>query len=186
MNMTHSEFLYAALEGRWTKGYQRCLQHIRRLMPAHRRYLEPFVGHPLFDIQQHTYSHTLLKDDRWKGGTFLASPIDTVSLGLALVLFTVWFFLVPIVYHQRMVSERVRTITSVDPMRWIIEQFRDVLYDGHPRPEPGAAVKAILFDNVLAWLTFAIAPLLNYLWALWDDRNEALHDKLCGTRVVEA
>jgi peptidoglycan/xylan/chitin deacetylase (PgdA/CDA1 family) len=36
--------------------------------------LEPFVEHPLFDIQQHTYSHTLLKDDHWKGGTFLASP----------------------------------------------------------------------------------------------------------------
>jgi peptidoglycan/xylan/chitin deacetylase (PgdA/CDA1 family) len=36
--------------------------------------LEPFVDHPLFDIQQHTYSHTLLKDDHWRGGTFLASP----------------------------------------------------------------------------------------------------------------
>jgi ABC-type polysaccharide/polyol phosphate export permease len=45
-------------------------------------------------------------------------------------LFTVWFFLVPIVYHQRMVSDRVRTITSIDPMRWIIEQFREVLYHG--------------------------------------------------------
>jgi peptidoglycan/xylan/chitin deacetylase (PgdA/CDA1 family) len=36
--------------------------------------LEPFAEHPLFDIQQHTYSHTLLKNDNWKGGTFLASP----------------------------------------------------------------------------------------------------------------
>ena len=36
--------------------------------------LEPFVDHPLFDIQQHTYSHTLLRDDHWQGGTFLASP----------------------------------------------------------------------------------------------------------------
>ena len=45
-------------------------------------------------------------------------------------LFTVWFFLVPIVYHQRMVSDRVRTVTAIDPMRWIIEQFRDVLYHG--------------------------------------------------------
>ena len=45
-------------------------------------------------------------------------------------LFTVWFFLVPIVYHQRMVSDRVRDLTAIDPMRWIIEQFRDVLYRG--------------------------------------------------------
>ena len=41
--------------------------------------LEPFVDHPLFDIQQHTYSHTLLKDDHWKGGTFLASPPEAID-----------------------------------------------------------------------------------------------------------
>lgn len=40
--------------------------------------LEAFVDHPLFDIQQHTYSHVLLKDDHWKGGTFLASPPEAV------------------------------------------------------------------------------------------------------------
>ncbi len=71
---------------------------------------------------------------------FLVAAISTV---LALVdvynrdlryvlhnLFTVWFFLVPIVYDQRMVSDAVRAVTSVDPMRWIIDQFRSVLYDG--------------------------------------------------------
>jgi peptidoglycan/xylan/chitin deacetylase (PgdA/CDA1 family) len=41
--------------------------------------LEPFVEHPLFDVQQHTYSHTLLKDDHWKGGTFLASPVVAIE-----------------------------------------------------------------------------------------------------------
>ncbi len=46
-------------------------------------------------------------------------------------LLTVWFFLVPIVYHRKMVNGPVRTITTVDPMRWIIDQFRTVLYDGH-------------------------------------------------------
>lgn len=40
--------------------------------------IEPFIDHPLFDIQQHTYSHVLLKDDGWKGGTFLASPPEAV------------------------------------------------------------------------------------------------------------
>ncbi len=46
-------------------------------------------------------------------------------------LLTVWFFLVPIVYHRRMVTGPVRTITTADPMRWIIDQFRTVLYGGH-------------------------------------------------------
>ena len=46
------------------------------------------------------------------------------------------------------------------------------------------AVKAFLFEGIggLLW----IPTLLNYLWPLWDEHNEALHDKVCGTRVVEA
>ncbi len=33
--------------------------------------------------------------------------------------------------------------------------------------------------------TILILPLLNYLWPLWDKKNEALHDKMCSTRVVK-
>ena len=40
---------------------------------------EAFVDHPLFEIQQHTYSHTLFKEDHWKGGTFLASPPEAIA-----------------------------------------------------------------------------------------------------------
>lgn len=32
--MTHRDVLMAALDGRWNSGYQRCLDHLRRLMPA--------------------------------------------------------------------------------------------------------------------------------------------------------
>lgn len=63
-------------------------------------------------------------------------------------LFTVWFFLVPIVYHQRMVSERVRDLTAIDPMRWIIDQFRDVLYHG----EAGDPLAAVLTLGACATL----------------------------------
>ncbi len=75
--------------------------------------------------------------------TSLVLLVATLAMLLALVdvfsrdlrhllnnLLTVWFFLVPIVYHRRMVSDRVRWFTAVDPMRWIVDQFRDVLYDG--------------------------------------------------------
>jgi uncharacterized RDD family membrane protein YckC len=44
-------------------------------------------------------------------------------------------------------------------------------------------VKEILFGWV-AILTLYIATILNYLWPLWDDKNQALHDKICKTRVV--
>jgi len=45
-------------------------------------------------------------------------------------LLTVWFFLIPIVYHRGMVEGTLRIVTRLDPMRLIIDQFRDVLYEG--------------------------------------------------------
>jgi uncharacterized RDD family membrane protein YckC len=46
-------------------------------------------------------------------------------------------------------------------------------------------VKGILFDGLGILLLF-IPTLLNYLWPLWDKDNEALHDKICSTRIVDA
>ena len=46
-------------------------------------------------------------------------------------------------------------------------------------------VKGLLIDG-LGGFFFLIPTLLNYLWPLWDANNEALHDKICSTRVVEA
>ncbi len=34
LGMTHRPVFMAALAGRWNRGYQRCLAHLRRLMPA--------------------------------------------------------------------------------------------------------------------------------------------------------
>jgi uncharacterized RDD family membrane protein YckC len=44
-------------------------------------------------------------------------------------------------------------------------------------------VKALLMENV-ALLTAYILTVVNYLWPLWDARNQALHDKICDTLVV--
>lgn len=37
----------------------------------------------IFDIQQHTYSHVLFKEDRWQGGLFRASPEEALRHELA-------------------------------------------------------------------------------------------------------
>jgi uncharacterized RDD family membrane protein YckC len=68
---------------------------------------------------------------------------------------------------------------------------RVVRSDGSPLSAGGAIVreviaKGILFEGILSTFSFGIALLLNYLWPLWDDRNEALHDKMCSTRVLKA
>ena len=47
-------------------------------------------------------------------------------------------------------------------------------------------VKNLLIEMIGGLFSFGILGLLNYLWPLWDDRYEALHDKICDTRVVKA
>ena len=46
-----------------------------------------------------------------------------------------------------------------------------------------AVIKYLLFSTLAACALF-IPTLLDYLWPLWDDRNQALHDKLANTYVV--
>ena len=41
------------------------------------------------------------------------------------------------------------------------------------------------FVPLVSYLT-SIVGLLDYLWPLWDEKNQALHDKLAGTNVVMA
>jgi uncharacterized RDD family membrane protein YckC len=46
-------------------------------------------------------------------------------------------------------------------------------------------VIGFLFDTI-AILFLAIPTILNYLWPLWDDKHQALHDKIVKSRVVRA
>jgi ABC-type polysaccharide/polyol phosphate export permease len=51
-------------------------------------------------------------------------------------LFTVWFFLVPIVYRQEMAPSWLHWLRRADPMNLIVGQFRGVLVFGHiARPD---------------------------------------------------
>ncbi len=45
-------------------------------------------------------------------------------------------------------------------------------------------VKGLLFGFVGGFF-FAIPTLLDYLWPLWDDKNQALHDKVLNQYVVQ-
>jgi ABC-type polysaccharide/polyol phosphate export permease len=68
------------------------------------------------------------------GLAVLLALIDVYNRDLRAVLaniLTVWFFLLPIVYRQEMLPDRLRVLRSIDPMNLIIGQFRDVLYYGH-------------------------------------------------------
>jgi ABC-type polysaccharide/polyol phosphate export permease/GT2 family glycosyltransferase len=64
----------------------------------------------------------------------LIALVDVYNRDLRQVLnnvLTVWFFLVPIVYRQNMISPRLHFMRSIDPANLIVGEFRDVLYFGH-------------------------------------------------------
>ncbi|TDW98401.1 putative RDD family membrane protein YckC [Kribbella sp. VKM Ac-2566] len=66
------------------------------------------------------------------------------------------------------------------------------LRDAPGKPPRGAAAKrsALLLVLTMAGsipvvgLFASLALLLNYLWPLWDDKKQALHDKIAATNVV--
>jgi uncharacterized RDD family membrane protein YckC len=45
-------------------------------------------------------------------------------------------------------------------------------------------VKWLLINAVAGSFTFGLAPLIDYLWPLWDEENRALHDMVVDSRVI--
>jgi uncharacterized RDD family membrane protein YckC len=68
--------------------------------------------------------------------------------------------------------------------------IRVVREDGQPIDAKFAFVRQILVIGILfdtIGLLFLLIPtILNYLWPLWDDNHQALHDKIVKSRVVRA
>jgi lipopolysaccharide transport system permease protein len=89
----------------------------------------------------------------------LLALIDVYNRDLRYVLnnlLTVWFFLTPIVYHERMTSGPLRAVTAVDPMSWVIGQFQDVIHAGAiDQPWTYLAVPLVAAGIFVgAWLLF--------------------------------
>lgn len=69
---------------------------------------------------------------------------------------------------------RIRRREAAGPMPWSTMLIRFAVVN----------VLILTGDNqVLYWTVFGFL-LLNYLWPLWDDKNQALHDKAARTNVV--
>jgi uncharacterized RDD family membrane protein YckC len=71
---------------------------------------------------------------------------------------------------------RVRRRDTPGPLPWSTITLR-----------VGFVTALSLFAQVpLIGVLFALAALVDYLWPLWDDKNQALHDKVARTNVVMA
>lgn len=72
------------------------------------------------------------------------------------------------------VGTRVRRRDTPGPLPWSTITLR-----------VGFATALSLFAQVpLIGVLFGLVALVDYLWPLWDDKNQALHDKVARTNVV--
>ena len=69
-------------------------------------------------------------------------------------------------------------------------KIRVVRVDGQPMNYATGALREwvarTLVFQLAAAFVLGIATLLDYLWPLWDERNQALHDKLASTVVMRS
>jgi len=69
-----------------------------------------------------------------------------------------------------------------------VARIRVIREDGYPVTAQTAILREVLVKNLLfatlGACAFLIPYLLDFLWPLWDDRNQALHDKMASTLVV--
>ena len=63
--------------------------------------------------------------------------------------------------------------------------IRIVRETGEPMTASTAILRETLVKGILMAICF-IVTILNYLAPLWDDRNQAWHDKIVNTLVVQA
>jgi len=66
-----------------------------------------------------------------------------------------------------------------------VVNIRIVRETGEPMTAGMAILRETLIKGILMAICF-IVTILNYLAPLWDDRNQAWHDKIVNTLVVEA
>jgi uncharacterized RDD family membrane protein YckC len=117
-------------------------------------------------------------------GFFANDTVGIVAVIVGLVIACVCVFAAALLYAPAMMARTdgrtfgrmatgIRVVrASGEPMTFAFAMLREV------------AVKWLLFSAVGGSLTFGIAPLVDYLWPLWDEQNRALHDFLVDTRTV--
>lgn len=113
---------------------------------------------------------------------FSDSAIDGIGLaGVFLML-----LLIPTVYYCWMMSATNGQTVGKQALN-----IRVVREDGQAVTAVFAFIRQILVINILfgfilGFFFFGLPQLVDYLWPLWDSKNQALHDKIVKSRVVMA
>ncbi len=90
-----------------------------------------------------------------------------------------WFLYEPIFMARK--GER----NGQTPGKQVVS-IRVVPEAGGPLPFGTGVVRDTVAKNILGTATGGLFSLVDFLWPLWDDRSQALHDKMANTLVVRA
>jgi uncharacterized RDD family membrane protein YckC len=105
------------------------------------------------------------------------TSLDLVQVLVGAVVTAVYFMVVMTAWNGQTVGKRALEI-------------RVVREDGQPMDPKFAFYRQTLVIGVLfSWLALLllyIPTFFNYLWPLWDEKHQALHDKIVHSRVVRA
>jgi uncharacterized RDD family membrane protein YckC len=106
----------------------------------------------------------------------------------ALILTFLIVFVIALIYAPLLMMRRGKN----NGQTWgkQIVGIRVIRTNGQPFNFSQAALREVVLKNLAVGLASTVIPivpyLLNFLWPLWDDQNQALHDMACSTRVVRA
>jgi uncharacterized RDD family membrane protein YckC len=117
------------------------------------------------------------------GPRFLAALIDgLISLVLIITIIGPWLY--PVFTMMREGENNGQTFgKQALGIRVVREDGR--AFDAGTAAIREIVIKQLLFGTAGAFLLF-VPTLVDYLWPLWDERNQALHDKIASTYVVKA
>ncbi len=122
------------------------------------------------------------------------APISGTAVLVAVFAFPLWFLLLPC-YHALMEGWKRGQTLGKRAVRIAVRREEDFERVGYRRSFTRAIAFLLIWVgplllptlpsalHLLSWL-FGWLPLLDALWPLWEERNQALHDKVARTVVV--
>jgi uncharacterized RDD family membrane protein YckC len=113
-------------------------------------------------------------------GIILSIPIFIVSYSATRAAGLVAATLIEGAYFTIMLSRRGQTVGNMAVSTRVV----DAATGGPISTGKALGRWAAQFLFGLGVFVFLIPTLLDYLWPLWDSRNQTLHDKMVGTVVI--
>jgi uncharacterized RDD family membrane protein YckC len=102
---------------------------------------------------------------------------------LGLILWVLCVALVALLYAPTMMAR-----TNGKTLGRMVTNIRVVRTSGEPITFGFAMLREVVVKSlgfgIAGSFTFGLAPLVDYLWPLWDEENRCLHDFIVNTRVV--